>query len=56
VLLGWVNVCILGVITSIVIFLFWKTNYRIVTVADRRKPSPSLAEHPMLSIHHHGQR
>jgi hypothetical protein len=49
---GWGNFAVLATITSIVIFLFWKTNYRIPTIADLRETEPggSEFEHPMLSI------
>lgn len=49
---GWGNFAVLATITSIVIFLFWKTNYRIPTIADLRETEPGGSEflHPMLSI------
>jgi len=47
---GWGNFAVLATITSIVIFLFWKTNYRIPTIADLREAEPGGSEHPMLSI------
>lgn len=48
--LGWANMAVLWVITSIVIFLFWRTNYRMLTLADRRQTPSFLDDHPMLSI------
>lgn len=51
-LAGTGNFAVLWTITSIVIFLFWKTNYRIQTIADLRQTEAGMSdfEHPMLSI------
>jgi hypothetical protein len=48
VVVGWVNaIAYLGV-SSVVIYLFWKTNYRLRTVSDRRQSTGAL--HPILHL------
>jgi hypothetical protein len=46
---AWANAVIYLGVSSVVILLFWKTNYRVITVADR-SGATQLPSHPMLQL------
>jgi hypothetical protein len=46
--IGWVNALVYLGVSNVVIFLFWKTNYRVRTVADRRQMTGTV--HPILNL------